>query len=163
MASHRITIPIEARGQRVQNVLPDPSLVKVARASGALPFLILGALSWTNWQDHARLALLAYGACILSFVGALHWAFAMTASGLADGERTRLYVWSIVPSLLARASLLLPQFWGIPLLLAGLWAHFLQDRRLVARTTLQERYLPLRLGLTGAASLGLLLAWPTLV
>lgn len=68
-----------------------------------------------------------------------------------------------MPSLLAWAALLLPQLWGIPLLLAGLLAHYLQDRRLVARTTLQGWYLPLRLGLTGAASLGLLLAWPTLV
>ena len=142
---------------------PIPPWPRWLGASGALPFLILGVLSWTDWQDHARLALIAYGACILSFVGALHWAFAMTASGLADAERTRLYVWSIVPSLLAWVALLLPQFWGIPLLVAGLWAHFLQDRRLVVRITLQDWYLPLRLGLTGAASLGLLLAWPTLM
>ncbi len=78
------------RRQHVQQALPDPYLAEVAGGKRRPTFLILGALSWTNWQDHARLALLAYGACILSFVGALHWAFAMTASGLADGEQTRL-------------------------------------------------------------------------
>lgn len=145
-------------------ICPIPALPGWLGAGGALPFLSLGALSWLDWQaqQQVQFALLAYGACILSFVGALHWAFAMISSGLTNVDRNRLYAWSVVPALLGWVALLLPMPWGVPLLVAGLWAHYLRDRRLVARVTLPDWYLSLRLGLSGAASLGLLIAWPTL-
>jgi hypothetical protein len=144
---------------------PIPSWPRWLGAGGALPFLILGVLSWVDWQAQAQVqfALLAYGACILSFVGALHWGFAMTANRLEEAQRSHLYIWSVVPSLVAWFALVLPPAWGVPALVAGLWAHYLQDRRLTARLGLPDWYLPLRLALTGAASLGLLLAWPILV
>ena len=59
-------------------------------------------------------ALLAYGAVILSFVGALHWGFAMALGGLSDRERTHRFVWSVVPSLLAWPAVLLPMAGGRP-------------------------------------------------
>jgi hypothetical protein len=69
---------------------------------GLLPFVALAGVGW--WAPATPLwstALLGYGAVILSFVGALHWGFAMAQGGLTEAERTRCFVWSVVPSLLA--------------------------------------------------------------
>jgi hypothetical protein len=71
---------------------------------GLLPFVGLAAFSWLGppvLPIDAAASLRAYGAVILSFVGALHWGFAMNLAGLDAPSRDRLYVWSVVPSLLA--------------------------------------------------------------
>jgi hypothetical protein len=96
---------------------------------------------------------------ILSFVGALHWAFAMLAPDMADAERKRAYAWSVIPALLGWVALLLPPSLTVVLLLLGLWSHYSQDVRLIRRIALPDWYLPLRLGLTSAASLGLIIGW----
>jgi hypothetical protein len=62
-----------------------------------------------------------------------------------------------VPSLLGWLALLLPHGVAVGILLGGFWAHYLQDRRLSRHIILPEWYLPLRLGLTSAASLGLVM------
>ena len=111
-------------------------------------------------QPLAAQALLAYGAAILSFVGALHWAFAMTLPGLSERERTHLFIWSTVPALLAWPAVLMPPALGALVLVTGFIAHYLQDRRLAARQPLPAWYLPLRLRLSSIASASLLvLAW----
>ena len=69
---------------------------------GALPFVSLAALCWLV-AGHAGFwfgLLLVYGAVILSFVGALHWGFAMTLPGLEPARRSRMMAWSVVPALL---------------------------------------------------------------
>ena len=126
---------------------------------GLLPFLGLAFASRIDfhhgpvWSE----ALLAYGAVILAFVGALHWAFAMQP-GIADDDRHRHFIWSVVPALIGWLALILPAFSGLLLLLVGFWAHFLRDRRLATPAGLPAWYLPLRLRLTGIASLCLLSA-----
>jgi hypothetical protein len=56
---------------------------------GLVPFFVLAVAIFADrqrapfWSD----ALFAYGAVILSFVGALHWGFAMTLGGLSAGQR----------------------------------------------------------------------------
>lgn len=139
-----------------------PRTVALLGYGGLLPF---GALALLVWLDPARTAslwwpaLLAYGAVILSFVGALHWGFALALPGPGTEQRQRLYVWSVVPALLAWPALL----WAAPgagvLLVAGFAAHWLQDRRLVAQAAgalLPAWYLPLRTQLTLVASVCLL-------
>jgi len=74
----------------------------------------------------------------------------------------RLHVGSVVPALLAWVALLLPPGWAVAILLAGLWGHYTQDRRLARSWVLPDWYLPLRLALTSTASLALVLAWPRL-
>ena len=76
---------------------------------GLIPFLVLTPASlfdahhaWT-WSD----ALFAYGAVILSFIGALHWGFAMVLPGLDASRRVRTLIWSVVPALIAWPALLL--------------------------------------------------------
>lgn len=128
---------------------------------GLLPFI---ALALASILDPARAqlwtqALIAYGAIILSFVGALHWAFAMTAGGLSEAERGGRFAWSVTPALMAWVALLLVSAWpllAVALLLSGFWLHYLQDRMLVRRADLPVWYLPLRLTLTSVASVCIL-------
>jgi hypothetical protein len=122
---------------------------------GLLPFLFLAPASLLAGHHAPMLsdALFAYGAIILSFVGALHWGFAMTLSGLSDGQRTARFVWSVIPALLAWPAILLaPPLSGL-LLITGFVAHYWQDRRLDAIAGLPAWYLPLRFRLTVVASL----------
>lgn len=139
---------------------PIPTVPRALGAAGAVPFLILTAMSWVQGplQAPSQFALMAYGAVILSFVGALHWAFAMIADGLTERERTRHYLWSVAPALLGWIALLLPPVSSLILLIAGFWSHYLLDQKLAARAVLPDWYLPLRLGLTLTVSLALLLA-----
>lgn len=124
---------------------------------GLLPFLFLAAASILD-QNHAPYwadGLFAYGAIILSFVGALHWGFAMTAGPLciesARHQRDACFVWSVVPALIAWLALLLAPLLSSLLLIAGFIAHYLQDRRLAADAGLPAWYLPLRLRLSAVA------------
>lgn len=138
--------------------LPSPSSAPIPPAvawlgyGGLLPFLALAAVGlWAPSTPWWSAALLAYGGVILSFVGALHWGFAMAQSGLSAPERTRCFVWSVVPSLMAWPATLLPPVAGSVLLVAGFAAHLVQDHRLAARTSLPAWYLPLRWRLTVTA------------
>ena len=140
---------------------PVPVWPRRLGAAGAIPFLLLGVLSWIEspWHSELRFALLAYGAVILSFVGALHWAFAMLAPDLAEADRNRAYAWSVMPALLGWVALLLPPSLTSVVLVLGFWLQFSQDVRLARRMALPDWYLPLRLSLTGGASLGLVIGW----
>lgn len=139
---------------------PVPALPRFLGAAGIIPFLALAVLSWVQGphQSPSLFALTAYGAVILSFVGALHWAFAMITEGLTERERNRHYLWSVVPALLGWVALLLPPVAALLSLVAGFCSHYLLDRLLAARAALPPWYLPLRLGLTLTVSLALLLA-----
>lgn len=131
---------------------------------GLLPFLTLAAASAAD--VHHRLAwsevLVAYGAVILSFVGALHWGFAMLGDGLSAAERRGCYLWSVVPALLAWPASWLGAPLACGLLIFGFVLHYLQDRRLVRLLDLPGWYLPLRRRLTAVACLALAAtAWIT--
>ncbi|MDP3702577.1 MAG: DUF3429 domain-containing protein [Hylemonella sp.] len=126
---------------------------------GLLPFALtaLGTLADPARRELWQSALLAYGAVILSFVGALHWAFAMNAN---DERQARpLYVWSVVPALAGWLALLLPLLLArgaVPaalLLILAFIAHYVQDQRLARRHPLPGWYLPLRLRLSSVACL----------
>ncbi len=140
---------------------PIPPVVAWLGYGGLLPFLALTAVgllapSTPSWSA----ALLAYGAVILSFVGALHWGFAMAQSGLSTTERTHCFMWSVAPSLIAWPATLLPPAAGSVLLIAGFALHLAQDHRLAARTSLPAWYLPLRWRLTVTACVSLAVgAW----
>lgn len=140
-------------------VMSDPRWLG---AAGLLPFFALTALSWLPGVPQAPVtqALLGYGAVILSFVGALHWGLAMAVPSPGPALTARLYVWSVVPALVGWLALLLPAALAVALLIAGLWLHYAQDLRLARLITLPEWYLPLRLTLTSAANLAMVLAWP---
>ena len=141
---------------------------------GLLPFiaLALGCFAGGEYGALSRVALIIYGAVILSFVGALHWAFAMTVADLSAAKSTECFVWSVVPALLAwlaaLMTLVFPRasatsaFYGVnvaaTILIAGFVANYVQDTRLTRVAELQAWYLPLRLRLTVVACFCLALA-----
>ena len=136
----------------------SPTLVaQVLGYGGLVPFVGLSLAAWLLPLPHratALTALLAYGASILSFLGAIHWGFTVRDRPAAS---TRLLVWGVLPSLTAWVALLLPPAPGLWLLAAGLWACFAVDR-VVYRLLGVQAWLPMRLWLTLVASLSCLAA-----
>lgn len=140
-----------------------PPIVNWLGYGGLLPFIALASAVWIDssrsnlWGD----AILVYGAVILSFVGALHWGFAMSQSDMSAHQRTHCFVWSVVPALMAWIALLvkyvLTPKYACVLLVAGFLIHFWQDKRLVKLVEMPVWYLPLRLRLTFVACVSLLL------
>lgn len=120
---------------------------------GLLPFVALMPASLID-HHHGVLwsnALYAYGAIILSFIGALHWGLAMSLAELSERQRSGHFVWSVVPALIAWPAALFSPPLAAPLLVMGFIAHYLQDLQLAGRATLPGWYLPLRLRLTSVA------------
>ena len=146
--------------------MPDkhtPTVAAWLGYGGLIPFvtLALAAMLGGPYADEGDRALRDYAAVILSFVGALHWGFATMSHEMAAGARNRAFAWSVIPSLLAWAALLLAPPASSLLLTAGFALHFFMDRRFAKQTPLAPWYLPLRFRLTLVACLCLLLgAWP---
>lgn len=127
---------------------------------GLVPFLVLAPAALLDSHHGPVFSefLYTYAAIILSFVGALHWGFAIGLPELEPARRRSLFLWSVVPALLAwPAAFLGPQL-GSLLLIFGFVLHYRQDCRLVREVSLPRWYLPLRLHLTVVASLCLLVA-----
>jgi hypothetical protein len=140
---------------------------------GLLPFFALALLAWLpagaavanlDAARLAQLALVAYAATILSFLGAVHWGLALAAGGIAPARRRQALAWGVVPSLLGWLALLM-MFIGIPagvvfaFLIADLWLVRLMDGALLAGYPAPvEQYLALRTRLTAGASLALAVA-----
>ena len=136
---------------------PLPRTVAWLGYGGLLPFIGLALLIPFD-PHHAPFladALFAYGAVILSFVGALHWGFAIALLGLTTERRNRCFIWSTIPALIAWPALLLVPAEAGPLLIGGFLAHYWQDTRLSRWSSLPAWYLPLRLQLTSVACLTL--------
>lgn len=136
-----------------------PAYVAWLGYGGLLPFALtaVGTLADPARRELWQQALLAYGAVILSFVGALHWAFAMGAN--EDRQAQPLYLWSVLPALAGWVALLLPLLLAQGavlaafLLIVAFVAHYLQDKRLARLHPLPGWYLPLRLRLSSVACL----------
>jgi hypothetical protein len=107
----------------------------------------------------ALMALIMYGAVILSFVGALWWGMAVHAP--ASAPRATMFVWSVVPALVGWASTLTTPETGLRMLMAGLAFQWLLDHML--RRKMPELMLGwvfrLRTMLTGGALSALGFAW----
>jgi len=139
--------------------IPPPALA--LGASGLLPFagflfgLWFGSPDLSAW---CAKALLNYGMVILAFVGALHWAFAMQASGFGAADRWTWMGWSVMPALAAWTAGMLPWRLGIGVLLAVFLVHLALDHVLAPRAALPPWYLRLRRLLTAGVVLCLLAA-----
>ncbi len=85
---------------------------------GLAPFVVLAALTLIGpegWKDRVSLALIAYGAVILSFLGGITWGLAVTRQKTRDP----LYLASMAPFFAAWIALLLPPFAGLLLLMVA--------------------------------------------
>lgn len=134
-----------------------PAIAYVLGLAGALPFIAcaVGASSGGAQAAIGLLALLGYGAVILSFVGAVHWGFAlshMTAEPVAPSLRKpsiamRLAV-STVPALIGWTAMVLsllalPEF-GLVLLIVGFVATVAIEARWNRADLLPPGYMALR-------------------
>jgi hypothetical protein len=123
---------------------------RVLGFAGLIPFVGASVATWVlppEARDAARQVLLAYGATIASFLGGLHWGFAMRRQSAPLG----LLAWGVVPSLVAWAALLLPRTVGLLLLAAVLVACYLRDRGVFVAEGVAP-WLGLRLPLTVVAT-----------
>lgn len=136
---------------------PDarPRVVAWLGYGGLIPFLALSVLSFVDRERAAfwHASLRAYGAVILSFVGAVHWGFAMTQHELSPRQRNAAFAWSVAPALVAFLALVVKSVLGDIVLAGGFLAHYLRDRRFAATAALPAWYLPLRLRLSAVAIL----------
>ena len=137
-----------------------PKHVSLLGYGGLLPFIFLALLIPFSLDSRPLFAnaLVNYGAVILSFVGALHWGFAMTVQDMSAQQRRDRFIWSVIPALIGWIATLLPMPLGCLLLVIGLVVHFRQDRQLSHVMSLPDWYLPMRLRLTLVASICLLVA-----
>ena len=122
---------------------------------GLLPFVASAVAAWLAppaYRSQATHTLLAYGATIASFLGAIHWGLAMREPRT---PRPGPFVWGVFPSLVAWAALLLPLSQGLVTVALLLGLCLAVDRRSYLAYGLGE-WLTLRLQLTLVAVVCLL-------
>ena len=125
--------------------VPRPALV--LGFAGLLPFLAASLGLWLADYPDSLAALdiqLAYGAVILSFMGAVHWGLA-----LGDGAISyRRLGWLVVPALLGWLALLLNPVDGLLLMALGFAGVYFGDLRAIAAGNAPAWYRALRRPLT---------------
>ena len=128
--------------------------------AGLLPFALgaLGALLLpTGAAAFCTRALLAYGAAILSFLGGITWGLCVAAAALPIETARREFLYSVCPSLLAWASLLLPTHAALWMLAVGIALAFAHDWWRAASLELPAWFRTLRMRLSLGAVVSLLL------
>ena len=116
-----------------------------------VPLVVGAALVWLVWPPvHAVVAaaLSGYAALLLAFLGAIHW-----GAGFAGAAAPRrLYLWGVVPPLVAWIALLMPPASGLVIHGAMQIVCYLVDRRVYPRRGM-ARWLTLRFRQSGIAAL----------
>ncbi len=144
---------------------PTPRLMRVLKAlgyAGVVPFAA-GLLAEVFLADgvlleQLRLMLLAYGAVILSFLGAVHWG-RLLERPVPTAEGIELAIYGVTPSILAWLTLSLPV--GPALLVQVLLfiTVYVTDRVMLQHSPAAKWYLPLRTRLTLSVTICLLATW----
>ncbi|MDP2005719.1 MAG: DUF3429 domain-containing protein [Rubrivivax sp.] len=119
--------------------------------AGLLPFVAGAALVWLVHEDahpYATLAMSAYAAVIVSFLGGIHWGLAFRHAE----PPLRLLVWGVLPSLVAWVAVMMPPSAGLVVHGAMLVACYVVDRRVYAAEGV-ARWLTLRFRLSAVAAL----------
>ena len=128
---------------------PSPTPAGIAPGLGYLaivPFVAGAALVWIvdgSWHAPIAQALSAYAAVVIAFIGALHWGLAFPQPAPAP----RLFVWGVIPSLVAWVAVLLPPPIGLVIHAVMLVVCYLVDRVTYPQQAVGT-WLPLRLQLT---------------
>ena len=134
------------------DVIPRPALL--LGWAGVIPFALLTAASVLDiqaWSLDSTLALRAYGACILAFMGGAQWGVLLPREeGHAPFYR---YAIAVLPALLAFLCLLIPSTPGLIGLIVGFLALLAYDLSTVRRGLAPGWYASLRVQLTLAVVL----------
>ena len=138
---------------------PLPLLATILGVAGLIPFIGAGLAALGTGADRGMMALVAYGAVILAFLGGVHWGFALQDPA-TTGERQRL-TWGVVPSLIGWVALLLAMAVraeaGLALLLVGMIGTIMIEVRAQRAGLMPRGYLTLRYGLSGVVILVLVI------
>ena len=130
--------------------VPDSKALRLGYA-GLLPFVLGAALIWivrADAQPYVAVALSAYAAVIVSFLGGIHWGLGFRAQ---PAEASR-FVSGVLPSLIAWVGVVMPPYAGLVVLGVALIGCYLVDRRVYPRHG-AAAWLTLRFRLTVVASL----------
>lgn len=130
--------------------LPVPALW--LGLGGLVPFAACAAAAFIGpdgWRGFALSALVAYGAVILAFLGAVHWGLALAATDEAETRhaQARLTL-GVVPALVGWGALLLPPWAGLTVLIGGFLAVWAAEESGAREGLVPSRYLWLRRLLT---------------
>lgn len=148
-----------------------PFLIFLLGLAGLVPFAVLAGSIFIGHlfapQPHLMMALLAYGACVLSFLGAVHWGLAMERPDIISGrttsdlDRWRL-IFGICPAVLAWLSLYIGMVTtlrsGLTAEILGFVAVYSFEKLGWKRGAIPQGYIRLRLGLTIGAVVSLIIA-----
>ena len=139
---------------------PEAAAQRLAYA-GLIPFVAGALLVWAvrdEVQAYVALALSAYAAVVLSFLGGIHWGFAMRQPQPAaqtppqTRPATAMLVWGVVPSLVAWPAAVMPPRGGLVILGLMLVVCYAVDRRLYPAQG-AAAWLTLRFRLSAVAAL----------
>ena len=128
---------------------PLPALALQLGHAGLIPFVGGALLVWfvtPEARPYATLALSAYAAVVVSFLGGIHWGIGFR--DLSPG----LFVWGVVPSLAAWVAVMMPPSAGLVIHGLMLATCYLVDRRVYPAHGLAA-WLTLRFRLSAVASL----------
>lgn len=149
-----VTIPALPTWSCRVSALPIDTKSPVAKRLGhlaLLPFIVGAVLVWFVRADariHAAAALSAYAAVVIAFLGGIHWGFGFVHTA----PEPRLFVWGVVPALVAFVAVLMPAYAGLVIHGVMLAVCYLVDRNLYPAHG-AGRWLVLRFRLSVGASL----------
>jgi hypothetical protein len=129
---------------------------------GLVPFVGL-ALAFLLMEPNARpmlaQAMMLYAACIISFLGGIHWGIALVFHELPVVYVVTSLVWSVLPALMAWPLSLMPIAQALPWAAAALVFILAVDLRLNKHYPVPHWFASLRSILTVVACLSLVSAW----
>ncbi len=130
---------------------PLPLSARRVAYAGLLPFVLGALLVWLvndTAHPYVTLALSAYAAIVVSFLGGIHWGV-----GFAQPDPpASLFLWGVLPALLAWVAVMMPPNAGLALNGALLVLCYLIDRKVYPAQGL-ARWLTLRFRLSAVAAL----------
>lgn len=135
-------------------VQPEAPISDMARRlghAGLVPFVLGALLVWiVNAEAHpyVTLALSAYAAMVVSFLGGIHWGVGFRH----DDPPASLFVWGVLASLFAWVAVMMPANAGLVLDGVLLVLCYLVDRKVYPGQGL-ARWLTLRFRLSAVAAL----------
>lgn len=100
--------------------------------AGLVPFVLGAGLVWIVRPDahpYATLALSAYAATIVAFLGGIHWGLGLREAA----PPASLFAWGTVPPLVAWAAVMMPASAGLVIHGVMLWLCYAVDRRVYPR------------------------------
>ena len=133
-----------------------PKQVLILSYSGLIPFVMLGVGAWMTPDVYLQTVnnlLVTYAACILAFMGAIHWGVAMK-----DRPHSMQLGLSIVPALLAWLSLNIISPWNYSILIVSFAVLCIVDGMATIKGLLPDWYPKLRTPLTSIVVLSLISA-----